>query len=109
MTSFLNWAEPVTLVRSPILTKLPLGRIVMSGGDHHRLDAGEAGPARRRGDRARREAGDRLGDSRDMRRRSAAAAADDVDDALLGPFADLRRGRRRTFVIVAEIVGQAGI
>src|SRR5688572_33249585 len=78
MTSFLNRAEPVTLVRSPILTKLPLGRIVMSGGDHHRLDAGEAGPARRLRNDTRREAGDRVGDRPDMGRRGAAAAADDV-------------------------------
>ena len=38
------------------------------------------------------ESPDRLGDGADMRRRGAAAAADDVDDALLGPFADLGGG-----------------
>src|SRR5687768_2979560 len=105
MTSFLNLAEPVTLVRSPILTKLPLGRMVMSGGDHHRLDAGQAGPARGLGNVARREARDRAGDGGDMGGRRSTAAADDVDDAQLGPFADLRRSGRWAFVIIAEIVG----
>src|SRR4051812_33144377 len=109
MISFLNRAEPVTLVRSPILTKVPAGRTVMSGGNHHWLDTRESRPGRRRGDLAGRISGDGPGNRRNMLGRGPAAAADDVDDALLAPLADLCRSGFRPFVIFAEIVGQAGI
>ena len=44
-----------------------------------------------------------------MRGRRAAAAAHDVDDARLSPFADLLRHLVGVFVILAEGVGQAGV
>ena len=44
-----------------------------------------------------------------MVRRRAAAAADDVDDAVGRELADLRGHRLRAFVILAESVGQAGV
>ena len=44
-----------------------------------------------------------------MVRRRAAAAADNVDDAISGKVADLRGHRLGTFIILAERVGQAGV
>ena len=44
-----------------------------------------------------------------MVRRGAAAAADDVDEAGLGKFADQPRHVFRAFVVLAEFVGQAGV
>ena len=41
--------------------------------------------------------------------RGAAAAADDIDEAGSGEFADQRRHGLRALVVVAEFVGQAGI
>jgi hypothetical protein len=69
-----NFAEPVTLVRSPTLTKFVLG-LITTGSSPLRAAArfGISGTAR---------AGQplhRLGDRPDVRRRGAAAAADHVD------------------------------
>ena len=58
---------------------------------------------------ARRNAIDRPGDRRDVIGRGPAAAADDVEEARLGPFPDLGRHRLRGQVVLAELVGQAGI
>ena len=44
-----------------------------------------------------------------MRGRGAAAAADQVDQARLGPLAQLRGGLLGRFVIAAELVGEPGI
>src|SRR3546814_2276295 len=44
-----------------------------------------------------------------MRRRRSAAAAQDIDLAMLGPFADKPRGGIGHFVIFAEFVGQPGV
>ena len=79
------------------------------GGERERLEAGEAHQRRDRRDRARLVLADRVGDGADVVRRRAAAAADDVDDAVGGEFADLRGHRLRAFVILAEGVGQAGV
>ena len=50
-----------------------------------------------------------IGDRADVRGRGSAAAADDVDQSLLRPFLEMGGGGLRAFVIIAEIVGQAGI
>jgi hypothetical protein len=63
--------------------------------DDHRLEPGEhRAPAAGR-DLARRLACRDLGDCGDMRRGGPAAAADDVDQAVAHPLADLRRGLGR--------------
>ena len=53
----------------------------------------------------------RFGDGLDVRGRGAAAAADDVEPALLGPIADLRRQRLRRLGKAGgrERIGQAGV
>ena len=61
------------------------------------------------GDRAGLVRGDRGGNRRDMVRRGAAAAADDVDEAGLGKLADQPRHVFRAFVVLAEFVGQSGV
>ena len=53
--------------------------------------------------------GDGGGNRGDMVRRGAAAAADDVDEAGLGKLADQPRHVFRRLVILAELVGQAGV
>ena len=76
-----------------------------------RLEAARAGSvAAASAGRARRQAAHRLGDRADVRRRGAAAAADDVDQ----PAA--RRTRAASpamcsgrLVVAAELVGQAGV
>ena len=101
--SLRNFAEPVTFVRSPMLTK------GMSAVKRERLEAGEAHQRRDRRDLARPDVADRLGDRADVVRRRAAAAADDVDEAVAGETADLRRHRLGAFVVLAEGVGKAGV
>ena len=59
--------------------------------ERERLEPGEAQIGLHRGDCARRDARDRVGDRTDMRRRRAAAAADQVDEAR---FARTRRAAR---------------
>ena len=78
--------------------------VSVSGSRPERRISGERGLGR-----ARRHAGDRGGDRFDMGRRRAAAAADDVDQAVAGEAADLGRHRRRGLVVEAEFVGQAGV
>ena len=85
-----NFAEPVTLVRSPTLTNRLSGPM-LSGSR-------PAQPAARLEHRrpARRQAGDRVARSRAMCvRRGAAAAADDVDEAARGELARPGRPSRR--------------
>ena len=79
------------------------------GGQRERLEArrrisGAASGIARGGDAAHG-----LGDGADMLGRRAAAAADDIDEALARKAADLRGHELRALVIVAEFVGQAGI
>src|SRR3546814_4376376 len=57
----------------------------------------------------RRQPRDRLRHRGDMRRGRTAAAAEDVDLAMLGPFAHEPSRRLRLLVIFAEFVGQAGV
>ena len=59
--------------------------------------------------RARRLAGDRFGDRRDMVGRGAAAAADHVDQAGRGEFAEQLGHVFRALVVIAEFVGQPGV
>ena len=103
MISLRKRAEPVTLVRSPTLTN------GISGGQREGFEAGEPQPRRDVRHRARRLAGDGAGDGADVVGRGAAAAADDIDEAGVGEFADQRRHGVRAFVVMAEFVGQAGI
>ena len=103
MISLRNLAEPVTLVRSPTLTKGISGVSVNDSRPDSRNCCGNLGNG------ARRLAGDRLGDGRDVLRRGAAAAADDVDQPGVGELAEQLRHEFRALVVVAEFVGQAGI
>ena len=77
--------------------------------ERERLEAGEPHQGRdgRRG--ARLVLVDRLGDGADVVRRRAAASADDVDNAVGGELADLRRHRLGALIILAESVGQARV
>ena len=61
------------------------------------------------GNRAGLVRGDGGGNRRDMVRRGAAAAADDVDEAGLRKLADQARHIFRGLVILAELVRQAGV
>src|SRR6476661_170043 len=96
MISFLKRADPVTLVRSPTLTKRAPAPACstfttsMSGRDHHRFKAGEQGVPASSRDRARRAIARGLGDCGDMLRSRPAAAAHDVDELAVDPFAHLR-------------------
>ncbi len=79
------------------------------GGEGERLEAGEAHQRRDRRNWARPDVADRLGDRADVVGRRAAAAADDVDEAVAGEAADLGRHRLGAFVVLAEGVGKAGV
>src|SRR5688500_9547094 len=114
MISLLKRDGPVTLVRSPLLTKLPLASTVIcshrsSGRVDHRLDTGTLHPPRDLGDGARREVAHGLTDRLNVRGSGSAAAADDIDYALLRPVADLCRGCLGALVIFAKIVRKARI
>ena len=79
------------------------------GRQFERLEAREPQARFDRGNGARLVRGDGGGNRRDMVRRGAAAAADDVDEAGLGEFADQARHVFRALVVLAEFVGQAGV
>jgi hypothetical protein len=59
--------------------------------------------------RPRRQAFDALRNLRDVIRRRAAAAADDVDEPAGGEFTKVPAGVARPLVVLAEGVGQAGV
>ena len=103
MTSFLNFAEPVTLVRSPTLTNGISGASVNGSSPESRSKGFTSGTARgvlpRTG----------LGDRADVLGRGAAAAADDVDEPRIGELAEVPRHLLGALVIMAELVRQAGI
>ena len=102
--SLRNFAEPVTLVRSPTFTN---SAVVV---DVERLEARQAARAAAIGG-ARAAARPRTAsrDRADVLGRGAAAAADDVHEARCGELAeDLRRLLRR-LVVLAEGVRQAGV
>ena len=73
------------------------------------LEPGEAELGRARANGARRMARDGVRDGRDVRGRGAAAAPHQVDQAGLGPLAQLRGGLVRRLVVAAELVGEPGI
>ena len=99
-----NRAEPVTLVRSPIITKpvsgpisngsRPLNRVARPAA---RRPAAAAGPATAAAICAM------------CAGRRAAAAADDVDQPGVGELAEQLGGLLRRLVVAAERVGQAGV
>ncbi len=100
-----NLGEPVTLVRSPMLTKLrvrPERQRLQSAEPRVRLDL------RRH---ARRQSAHRFGDRLDVRGVGAAAAADDVQPAVARPILQLRRECFRRFGKAGrqQRIGQAGI
>ena len=74
-----------------------------------RLQSRQAQVAGRLGYGARRLAGDGVGDGADMRRRRAAAAADDVDQARGCELAHQLGHIFGALVVEAELVGQTGI
>ena len=96
-------AEPVTFVRSPIITKPVSGPI--SNGSSPLKAAGAAGRGPPRVS-IRRDGG---GDLLHVLGRRAAAAADDVDQPGLGELAEVAARVGRLLVVLAEGVGQAGV
>ena len=114
-----NAFEPVTLVRSPMLTKSD------PSPSSHRLEAGEL-EGRRRPPRGHRRpaspnaalgptrgaiAADALGDQRDVLGRRAAAAAGDVEEARPGELLEQASGDLGRLVEagLAHRIGQAGV
>ena len=80
------------------------------GPEHERFQAAEAAcSGSGGGGSARRHVGHGLGDRADVRRRGAAAAADDVQPAVGGELAEHARHLLGRFVVAAEFVGQAGV
>ena len=79
------------------------------GGEREGFEARKPHQRLDRGDLARLVFCDGGGNGRNVLRRRAAAAADDVDQPLAGEAFDLRRHRLGTLVIFAHLVGQAGI
>ena len=101
--SLRNLAEPVTFVRSPTFTNGMSGVSTKGSSPESRISARDLG------DGARRLARHGLRDGADVRRRSAAAAADHVDEPGVGEFGEQRRHRLRALVVEAELVRQAGV
>ncbi len=79
------------------------------GREREGFEAGETKQRRHFGDLARRLAGDRLGNRRDMLRRGAAAAADHIDEARVGEFRQQRCHVFGRLVVAAELVRQPGV
>ena len=99
-----NLREPVTLVRSPMLTKAPPGIGMVSGSRPARWVAvPRSGMAR--GAIAR----DRRGDGRGVLRGGAAAGARDVEQAGPRPLAQGGGHLRGGLVVAAQLVGEAGV
>src|SRR4051812_11264955 len=116
MISFLKRAEPVTLQRSPMLTKrAPAPASVTGtistglGGNEHRFEPGQQRARARSRDGARRAIAHRPGNGGDVRGSRPATTADDVDQAALGPVVNLRGGVLRRLVIFAQLVGEPGV
>ena len=76
-----------------------------------RLQTAQTGARLDLGRHARRQTADRFGDGVDVRGRGAAATADDIEPAVLGPFLELRRERFRRLGETGRQhgVGQPGI
>ncbi len=79
------------------------------GGEREGLQTRQAQQRRDLWNCARRDAIHALGDCVDMRRRRAAAAADDIDETGVGKFADQRRHVFRAFVIKPKLVREPGV
>ncbi len=77
--------------------------------DGEGLQAAEAALGLDGGDLPGRVPGHRLGDGLDMVRGRAAAAADDVQEPLLGPLGDVLGHGLGGLVVLAELVGQPGV
>ena len=77
--------------------------------EHEGLEAAEPHLRRHRRRAARRLASHGFRDGANVVRRRAAAAADDVDQPLVGEAGDLPRHRLRRLVVLAELVRQAGV
>ncbi len=104
-TSRRKRAEPVTFVRSPIDRRSRCPRVITSGSRPLKRAAGGCARAARRG-------ADPVDGGRDRRGvlgRRAAAAADDVDEAVLGELAQEAARVVRLLVVAAERVRQAGV
>ena len=84
-------------------------RLACSSDETRRFHSAQPQRRRQRVPLARLQALDRLGDGLDVRRRRAAAAADDVQPAVLGPALDQLGRHLGRLVIGAELVGQAGV
>ena len=77
--------------------------------DDERLETGEARPRRALGHASRRQALDRANDRVRVLRRRPAAAADEVDEAVLGERAQVPARVRGLLVVEPERVRQAGV
>ncbi len=77
--------------------------------DHDRLEAGQAGDCLRFGNGAGLVARDRGRDGRDVRRGRPAAAAGDVEQAVLGPLAQRSGHLLGRLVIAAQVVRQTRV
>ena len=104
--SFANAREPVTFVRSPTLTNSESSPMLSGSRPDESHDSGPPGrgdhrsaPTRQRlprdADAPRGQRRDRIADRADVRRRRAAAAADEIDEAVPREILDQPRGLRR--------------
>ena len=90
-----------------------IGALAHNGGagvvvDHHRFDAGNAGFQGRRG-AAGRFAGHGIANPADVFGPGAAAAAGHIQPAVVGKPRQRAGQHRRRFVVVAVLIGQAGV
>ena len=102
-TSERNRAEPVTFVRSPIITNPVSGQISKGSRPLHRVRGSGVG------DPPRGDALDRRCDLPDVLRRRPAAAPDEVDETVLGERAEEPARVARLLVVLAHRVGEAGV
>ena len=101
-----NFAEPVTLVRSPTIWKLESGRMTSGSSPDSSVRWTPLGFGPRR---AAESLPPPSAIARDVIRRRAAAAADDVDEAAGGEVLHQLAGLGRQLVVLAEGVRQAGV
>ena len=102
-TSDRNRAEPVTFVRSPTITN-PVSGPISNGSSPLQRVRGS-----RRGHRPRRDPVDGRGDLADVLRRRPAAAADDVDEPVLGERAQEPARVARLLVVLAHRVRETRV
>ena len=104
MISLRNLAEPVTLVRSPTLTK-GISGVSVNGSSPDEPQTAAAAPELRAAPCLRTASAI----ARDVLGRGAAAAADDVDQPGCGELAEQLGHVLRALVVAAELVRQAGV